>query len=155
MSNYIELEQNAKQTIDKLNELLANMQVYYQNLRGFHWNIKGENFFELHLKFEEYYTAAALNIDEVAERILTIGGSPLHCFDDYLKNSEIRPEKNVSDGKAGMNSIWNMHNLLLTKMREVVKHAAEQGDEGTQDVITPMINILEKTNWMVGAWLRK
>jgi starvation-inducible DNA-binding protein len=54
-----------------LNELLSNFQVYYQSLRGLHWNIKGKSFFELHLKFEELYTDAQEKIDMIAERILT------------------------------------------------------------------------------------
>jgi starvation-inducible DNA-binding protein len=68
----------------ELNVLLANYQIYYQNLRGFHWNIQGRDFFELHVKFEELYNDGAIKIDEVAERILTIEATPLHSFTDYL-----------------------------------------------------------------------
>jgi starvation-inducible DNA-binding protein len=70
---------------EKLNLLLANYSIFYQNTRGYHWNIKGEKFFELHLKFEELYNDLLLKIDEVAERILTLGHSPLHNFSDYRK----------------------------------------------------------------------
>ena len=56
----------------KLNTLLANYSIFYQNTRGYHWNIKGEKFFELHLKFEELYNDLFIKIDEVAERILTL-----------------------------------------------------------------------------------
>ena len=66
-----------------LNRLLANFQLYYQNLRGLHWNIKGKSFFELHVKFEEFYTDSQEKIDFIAERILTLGGTPLHTFTDY------------------------------------------------------------------------
>ena len=72
-----------KKTADlviELNGLLANFQVYYQSLRGLHWNIKGKNFFELHVKFEEFYTDAQEKVDLVAERILTLEGIPLHTF---------------------------------------------------------------------------
>ncbi|MCU0389442.1 MAG: hypothetical protein MUE71_12625, partial [Chitinophagaceae bacterium] len=69
--NQIGIEsKNAKVLANKLNVLLANFQLFYINARGFHWNIKGQNFFELHLKFEEVYNDALLKIDEVAERIL-------------------------------------------------------------------------------------
>lgn len=67
-----------------LNKLLANFQRYYQNLRGIHWNIKGKRFFDLHVKFEELYTDANLKVDLIAERILTLGGVPLHTFEDYI-----------------------------------------------------------------------
>jgi len=67
---------DSKELATKLNELLANYQIYYQNLRNFHWNVSGPNFFELHAKFEELYNAATLAIDETAERILTLGERP-------------------------------------------------------------------------------
>ena len=68
-----------------LNQLLANYSVFYQNSRGYHWLIKGEQFFELHLKFEELYQNLFVKIDEIAERILTLGGAPKHNFTAYLK----------------------------------------------------------------------
>jgi len=68
----------AKQLAEKLNVLLANYSIFYQNTRGYHWNIKGEKFFELHVKFEELYNDLFLKIDEVAERILTLGHTPAH-----------------------------------------------------------------------------
>ena len=74
----------ARLLAEKLNELLANYSIFYQNTRGYHWNIKGEKFFELHLKFEELYNDLFLKIDEVAERILTLGYTPMHNFSDYL-----------------------------------------------------------------------
>ena len=64
-------------TIEKLNKLLSDYQIHYQNLRGFHWNIKGKSFFTLHSVFEKYYDQAAERVDEIAERILMLGGTPL------------------------------------------------------------------------------
>jgi starvation-inducible DNA-binding protein len=71
--------------IENLNKLLADYQIYYQNLRGLHWNVKGAMFFMLHEKFEEYYNEASEVVDEIVERILMIGGQPLHTFTEYLK----------------------------------------------------------------------
>lgn len=79
--------------------------MFYQNTRGLHWNIKGEKFFELHLKFEELYTNLLLKVDEVAERILTLGATPLHTFDDYKSTAKIKSVKNLSDGKQGVQAI--------------------------------------------------
>lgn len=84
-----------------LNELLANYSVFYQNTRGYHWNIKGEKFFELHVKFEELYNDLILKIDEVAERILTLGHTPNHNFSDYHQMSIVKESKEVSDGNKG------------------------------------------------------
>ena len=72
--------------VKELNVLLSNFQVYYQNLRGIHWNIRGKRFFDLHVKFEELYNDSQLKIDMIAERVLTLGGTPLHTFSDYLDN---------------------------------------------------------------------
>ena len=72
-----------KNLANDLNNLLANFQIYYQNLRGIHWNIKGKRFFDLHEKFEELYNDANVKVDEIAERILTLGVTPIHTFEDY------------------------------------------------------------------------
>jgi starvation-inducible DNA-binding protein len=79
-------EKKSQQLATKLNNLLANFQLFYMNARGFHWNIKGEKFFELHVKFEELYTDALVKIDEVAERVLTLNHTPMHAFSDYVKH---------------------------------------------------------------------
>ena len=73
-------KEKTERLVINLNGLLSNFQVYYQNLRGLHWNIKGKSFFKLHVKFEEYYTYSQEKIDLIAERILTLGGNPLHTF---------------------------------------------------------------------------
>ena len=85
--------ENAQQVVNLLNELLANYQIYYQNLRGFHWNVRGNRFFVLHAKFEELYNDAIEKVDEIAERILTLGGVPLHSyaqdvFSSYVSSQE-------------------------------------------------------------------
>ncbi|MCZ2337827.1 MAG: DNA starvation/stationary phase protection protein, partial [Chitinophagales bacterium] len=71
-------DEKAGKLAAQLNELLADYMIFYQNTRGLHWNIKGDKFFELHVKFEELYNNIFLKIDEVAERVLTLGYTPLH-----------------------------------------------------------------------------
>ena len=75
----------SKELAALLNDLLANYSILYQNTRGYHWNISGDKFFELHLKFEELYNDLFMKIDEVAERILTLGYVPAHKFTAYLE----------------------------------------------------------------------
>ncbi|MEL6257107.1 MAG: ferritin-like domain-containing protein, partial [Bacteroidota bacterium] len=60
--------EKSKELAGFLNDLLANYSTFYQNTRGYHWNISGDKFFELHLKFEELYNDLFVKIDEVAER---------------------------------------------------------------------------------------
>src|SRR5688500_1515890 len=94
--NQIGLDKAKSKTLaDGLNNLLADYMMFYQNTRGLHWNIKGEKFFELHLKFEELYTNLLLKVDEVAERILTLGATPLHTFEDYENTAKIKSVKDV------------------------------------------------------------
>ena len=92
--------ENAQQVVNLLNELLANYQIYYQNLRGFHWNVRGNRFFVLHAKFEELYNDAIEKVDEIAERILTLGGVPLHSYAAYTKVATLKAKENVTDGDA-------------------------------------------------------
>ncbi len=138
-----------------LNNLLANYMMFYQNTRGLHWNIKGEKFFELHLKFEELYTNLLLKVDEVAERILTLGATPLHTFDDYNNTSEIKRVKNVSDGKKGIQAILNAFEIIIVRQRELLNLSADAGDEGTNALMSDYIREQEKLVWMYSSYLKK
>ncbi len=143
----------AKALAKKLNVLLADYQLFYSNARGFHWNIKGEKFFELHVKFEELYTDALLKIDEIAERILTLGHQPLHSFSDYLKTAAIKEATNVSDGKKAVGIVLAGFQVLLEAERELLDLAAEANDEGTNALMSDYIRQQEKTVWMYSAYL--
>jgi starvation-inducible DNA-binding protein len=94
-------EEKSMELVDLLGDLLANYSVFYQNTRGYHWNITGDKFFELHLKFEELYNDLFVKIDEVAERILTLGSNPDHKFTEYMKISSI---KESSEGEQWIQS---------------------------------------------------
>jgi len=126
----------------------------YQNLRGLHWNIKGSEFFELHLKFEELYDDAVIKIDEIAERILTLGGEPLHTFVDYLEFSDIKAEKSVADGVKGVEIVVDNFSTLIVKEREILKLAGDADDEGTVSLMSDYITETEKTLWMLSSYLK-
>jgi len=154
--NAIGLDSNkAKQLAEKLNELLANYSVFYQNTRGSHWNIKGEKFFELHLKFEELYNDLLLKIDEVAERILTLSHSPNHNYSDYVRVSKITESKEVSDGINSVANILDSFKIIITLQRELLSLSAEAGDEGTNALMSDYIRAQEKLVWMYSAFLNK
>ena len=139
---------------NSLNNLLADYMMFYQNTRGLHWNIKGEKFFELHLKFEELYTNLLLKVDEVAERILTLGATPLHTFDDYKNTAKIRSIKDVSDGKKGVQTILDAFETLIVKQRELLNLSADAGDEGTNALMSDYIREQEKLVWMYSSFLK-
>jgi starvation-inducible DNA-binding protein len=154
--NYIGLnQQGADQLSSKLNQLLATYQVHYQNLRGLHWNIQGKEFFELHVKYEELYTRTQLVIDELAERILTLGGQPLHTFSAYLNHATIQELTTTKDGNSGVEYLLESQKSLLVLEREILEIAGEVGDEGTNSLISDLIREKEKNSWMFKAWLNK
>jgi len=139
-------------TID-LNELLANFQVYYQNLRGLHWNIKGKSFFELHVKFEELYTDAQEKVDMIAERVLTLEGTPLHTFNDYLALATVSVGKSISKDIDAVQLVVNSLDELIKIERNILDKSDDANDEGTNSLMSDFIAEQEKTVWMMKAWL--
>lgn len=145
--------EGSKELAKDLNMLLANFQQYYLNLRGIHWNIKGKRFFDLHVKFEELYTDANLKVDEIAERILTLGGIPFHTFKDYMANSKVPIGKNIFQDEDSIRLIVDSLTQLLLIEREILKASEEANDEGTNAMMSDFITAQEKTVWMMKAWL--
>ncbi len=138
---------------EKLNELLANYSIFYQNTRGLHWNIKGNKFFELHLKFEELYNDLLLKIDEVAERILTLGHRPKHNYTDYHSTSKVSESEQISDGVTAVKTILASLQTIIVLQRELLDLSDEAGDEGTNALMSDYIRTQEKLIWMYSAYL--
>ncbi|MDO4224551.1 MAG: Dps family protein [Bergeyella zoohelcum] len=155
-ANFIGLkEADCKVIVEKLNTLLANYSVFYQNTRGAHWNIKGDQFFTLHPKFEELYDGLVLKIDEIAERILTLGGTPNHNYSDYLKVSSIKESQEVTDATKCVENILDSFKTVIELQRELLDIASEAGDEGTNSQMGDYITEQEKEVWMYSAYLGK
>ncbi len=146
-------EKETRENIELLNVLLANFQVYYQNLRGLHWNIRGKRFFELHVKFEELYNQSQLRIDEIAERVLTLGGTPLHTFEDYIGKNKLQIGKNITQDDSAVELIIKSLTALLTIEREILEKSSEINDEGTNSMMSDLITEQEKDIWMMRAFL--
>jgi starvation-inducible DNA-binding protein len=152
--NYIGLnEKKSKELAKGLKSLLAEYSVFYQNVRGYHWNIKGEKFFELHVKFEELYNNLVLKIDEIAERVLTLGETPNHQFSVYLKTAEIKETKEVSDGKKAVKEILESFKVIIFQQRKLLAVSGEANDEGTNALMSDYIREQEKLVWMYKAFL--
>ena len=143
----------AKHLSEKLNELLANYSIFYQNMRGYHWNIKGEKFFELHLKFEELYNDFFLKIDEVAERILTLGHTPKHNYTDYRTTSKIKESIQVSDGIKAVEDNLASFQTIIVLQRELLTISSDADDEGTNALMSDYIREQEKLVWMYSSFL--
>jgi|SRR6476659_8348400 starvation-inducible DNA-binding protein len=140
--------------VDHINILLANYQIHYQKVRGCHWNVRGHNFFDLHIKFEELYNNAQTTIDELAERVLTLGKSPFSTYADYIKVSEIKEIKTEGlSAEKMVSAILDDFQKLIEIEREVIENATENAeDEGTADMIIGFLKFKEKTSWMFRAW---
>lgn len=150
--NKIGLKQSeSNELITELNILLSNYQIFYMNVRGFHWNIKGDKFFELHVKFEELYNDLLIKVDELAERVLTLGGNPDHAYSQYLKQSDIQEVTSVTDSKGTVSSVLSCLEVLLIKQRSIM--AISDEDEGTNALMSDYIREQEKIVWMYSAFL--
>ncbi|MEM6878215.1 MAG: DNA starvation/stationary phase protection protein [Bacteroidota bacterium] len=141
------------QTVKALNSLLANYQVYYQNLRNFHWNVSGENFFDLHEKFEGLYTIARERIDEIAERILTLRQRPTSTLSDYLNEAAVEEYGEITNSDEMVGKILENHAVIIQSMRNVLREADSISDEGTIDMVGGFLSDIEKSSWMLDAWL--
>ena len=154
--SYLNLDENkTKSTVEQLNILLADYQLYYQKLRNFHWNVEGINFFDLHEKFEEMYEDAKIKIDEIAERILTLRNKPSSNLSEYLKISNISESSNNLDDRNMINTLLEDHGKIILQLRSVLKAADNAEDEGTIDFIGTYIAELEKTSWMLEVWTKR
>lgn len=153
-TNQIGLENtDISQIITKLNGLLSSYHMFYINVRGYHWNVKGEHFFTLHPKFEELYTALQVQIDEIAERILTLGGTPLHAYSDFAQHTSISEDKNVKDGNTCVQGVVSGLQALIEEQRAVSAIAADADDQGSADLLDAYVQEQEKLVWMYNAFL--
>lgn len=146
--------EKATQLEEKLNLLLAHYSIFYQNVRGYHWKVEGESFFELHDKFEELYDDLLIKIDEIAERILAIGGVPTHNYSTYILVSKIKESQEVAEGKKAIAEIIGAYQIILSLQREILALSADANDEGTNSLLSDYIRGQEKTIWMYSAYLR-
>jgi len=138
-----------------LNSVLANYSVHYQKLRNFHWNVKGSDFFDLHMEFESQYTEAQDHIDEIAERIRLYGETPLSNMKDYLNESEIKEAAPTLTSDLMIRDLLSDYRVLLQYLAAGVDIAAEQHDAGTENMLKGFIKKIEKHHWMLTAFLAK
>jgi starvation-inducible DNA-binding protein len=147
-------ENYKKEMAEKLNAYLSSVQIAYMNVRGYHWNIVGKQFFALHEKFEEIYNSLNEMADEIAERILMLDGRPLHSFTEYIKVSSIKERLNVSSAEDTTRALLEDTARLLQAEREILSLASENEDEGTASMVSDYIGEQEKMIWMFNSLLR-
>lgn len=137
--------------VESLKVLLADFQIFYTNLRGFHWHVEGPQFFTLHEQFEKMYDEVAEHIDEVAERLLQLGVYPENRYSENIKVSEIKEVSMMTGAEEIIKNIIDTYKLLIAREREIVELAGEAGDEVTVGLMDGLLEGQEKTAWMLVA----
>lgn len=143
---------NVANVVNTLSQLLADLQVHYTNLRNLHWNVKGPRFFQLHELYEKMYDDTAEKVDEVAERILQLGGTPEHRFSAYLSTANVKELEVVRDEKTGLSYVLDTLKALIAEERNVLAAASEAGDEVTVALMSDYLTEQEKSVWMLAAY---
>jgi starvation-inducible DNA-binding protein len=146
---------NNEKVIEGLNGLLADATVFYQKLRHYHWNVVGRDFFMLHEKFEELYTGWASAIDELAERILMVGGVPLHTLESVLRQARIQEEEGIPVAQEMVASTVADLQALRGALAEVIEAAEAAEDRGTVNLLDGLADGIEKHIWMLSAWKKE
>lgn len=138
-----------------MNSLLADTTLFYQKLRHYHWNVQGQKFFELHVKFEEIYDKWVLFIDEIAERIIALDTVPLHTLDSMLKHATLREDEEIPEGREMVNRIIADLLALRDSIDKIIAAAEESGDRTTANILDGIRDGLEADLWMLKAWLKQ
>ena len=145
----------SEKLISTVNKQVANWTVLYVKLHNYHWFVKGGNFFTLHEKFEEFYNEAAGHIDELAERLLALDGTPVATMKECLELSSIQEAEGSMTAEQMVQSVYDDFALLVNELKEGMELAAEVGDETTGDMLLAIHQGLEKHNWMLKSFLGK
>lgn len=141
------------QLFDILNKQIANWSVLFIKLHNYHWYVKGNQFFTLHTKFEEFYNEASLHIDELAERLLAIGGEPVATMKDCLAMASVQEANGNETAEEMVQSISSDFSMLVGELKEGMSIAEQANDEITGDMLLAIHSSLEKHVWMLKAYL--
>ena len=136
-----------------MNHQIANWNVLYTKLHRFHWYVKGPLFFTLHAKFEELYNEAAVTIDELAERLLSIGGQPAATMKQYLENASIEETSHEATAEDMVQTLIKDYALLRDELKNAIEAAEQANDKATADMFVELTEKLETHLWMLRAFI--
>ncbi|MBB5326263.1 starvation-inducible DNA-binding protein [Anoxybacillus tepidamans] len=140
---------------DIVNGQIANWSVLYIKLHNYHWFVKGSQFFTLHTKFEELYNEAALHIDELAERLLALGGAPVATMKECLEKASVKEAVGNETAEEMVGTLVSDFETMIRELKEGMQLADEVGDETTGDMLLGIHQSLEKHVWMLKSFLGK
>jgi len=143
----------SKELIQELNIQVSSWSVMYAKLHNYHWYVKGSQFFTLHTKFEELYNEATLHMDEIAERILTLGGDPVATLKQHLEQSVVTEASGQEQAEEMVQTIANDYGEIMKSLKKGMELSGQIGDDRTEDVLNATYQMIEKHQWMLHAFL--
>ncbi|MFD2368999.1 Dps family protein [Brevibacillus sp. GCM10020057] len=138
-----------------LNKQVANWSVMFIKLHHFHWYVQGANFFTLHAKFEELYNEAAQYVDDLAERLLAVGGKPVSTMKACIEQASIKEATGGESADQMVQAVVSDFTTIVSELKEGIAAAEAAGDEATADMFLGMTETLEKHMWMLKSFLGK
>lgn len=144
-------EDERKQSADAIAGLLASTYTLYLKTHGYHWNVEGPLFQQLHTLFMEQYTEMSVAVDDLAERIRALGHLAPVSYSAMAELSSVEEETGSPDWRSMVQNLASGHEQVAKNAREVLRVAESVGDDATADVVTPRITLHEKTAWMLRA----
>ena len=143
----------SKELLSHVNTQVANWTVLYTKLHNYHWFVKGPNFFSLHEKFEELYNEAGVHIDELAERLLALGGKPVATLKGALEMATVKEASGGEKASDMVRQLSEDFTNLAEELKEGIGYAEDANDDATGDMLIGIKNSLEKHAWMLSAYL--
>ena len=136
-----------------LSHVLADSYTLYLKTHNFHWNVTGPMFQTLHTMFEMQYTELATAVDEVAERIRSLGEPAPGSYAAFARLSSIDEAEGVPRAEEMIRQLVAGHEAVAKTARSVFPAAESGHDEVTADLLTQRMTVHEKTAWMLRSLL--
>jgi len=136
-----------------LNKVLADSYTLYLLTHNFHWNVTGRHFRDLHLMFEEQYTELAVAVDDIAERIRSLGFSAPGTYKAFAELTSIPDVEGVPQATEMVEILTSAHEQVVKSCRKVLVVAQKANDESTASLVSDRMRVHEKTAWMLRAML--
>lgn len=143
----------SKELMEELNVQVSTWSVMYAKLHNYHWYVKGKQFFTLHAKFEELYNEATAHMDEIAERILTLGGNPTATLKEHLEQSVVKEAKGDEEAEEMVKAVADDFGEIMKSLKKGMDAASKDGDDMTEDILNATYQSIEKHQWMLNAFL--
>lgn len=147
-------ETTRKDIAEGLSKVLADSYTLYLKTHNFHWNVTGPMFRTLHLMFEEQYTELAAAVDEIAERIRSLGFPAPGTYSDFAKLTSIQETTGVPDATEMIRLLVEGQETVARTARSVFPAVEKGSDEPTADLLTQRMQVHEKTAWMLRSLLQ-